>query len=104
MPENFWGNSKAVISARDTLQSRWLGYLFSIKVSPVIWPSPGFFYAEGLEGRVVDIEAVDIADGPAIFLEKGGEIEEPQGLGPEVIGGKVVHPGVDQEKILLCSL
>ncbi len=48
---------------------------------------------------MVDIKAVDIGDGPAIFDEKGGEIEEPQGLGPKVIGCEVVHPGVDQQEI-----
>ena len=53
---------------------------------------------------MVDVETVDIVDGPAIFFEKGGEIEEPQGLGPEVIGGEVIHPGVDQEEIILFSL
>jgi len=53
---------------------------------------------------VVDIKAVDIGDGPAIFDEKGGEIEEPQGLGPEVIGREVVYPRVDQEEIILFSL
>jgi hypothetical protein len=48
---------------------------------------------------VVDIKAVDIGDGPAIFDEKGGEIEEPQGLGPEVIGREVVQPGVNQQEM-----
>ena len=53
---------------------------------------------------MADIKAVDKGNGPAIFLEKGGEIEEPQGLGPEVIGREVVHPRVDQEEIVLFSL
>ena len=53
---------------------------------------------------MADIEAVDIGDGPTIFNEKGSEIEEPQGLSPEVIGREVVNPGVDQEEIVLFSL
>ena len=53
---------------------------------------------------MVNIKAVDIADGPAVFLEKGGEIEKAQGLGPEVIGREVVNPRVDQEEISVFSL
>lgn len=96
------GESKAIKPAGDSLQRRRLCHLFSVKVSAMIRSSLG--YVEGLEGRMVDIETVDIADVPAIFLEQGGEIEESQGLGPEVIGGEVVHPGVDQEEIILFSL
>jgi len=48
---------------------------------------------------VVDIETVDIRDGPAIFLQEGGQKEESQGLSLEVIGGQVIHPRINQEEI-----
>jgi hypothetical protein len=93
--EGFRGEAKTEEPAGDPAQGRWLCHLFSIKVSAVIWSSLGFFDAEGLKGRVANVETVDIVDGPAIFLEKGSEIEKPQGLGPEIIGREVVNPRVD---------
>ena len=65
----------------------------------MIWSPFGSLRSEFFQGRVVDIEAVNIVYSPAIFLQKCGQREKPQGLGPQVIGGEVVDPGVYQEEI-----
>ncbi len=97
------GQAEAVESAGDILERRRLVYFLPEKVSPVVRSSLGFFNAEGLQGRVMYIQTVDIVYGPIIFRQKGGQVEEPQGFSPEVIGGEIVDPWVDQEEIFPLS-
>jgi hypothetical protein len=65
----------------------------------MIWSTFGSLGPESLQSRVVDIKAVDIVYDPAICLQEGGQREESQRLGPEVISGKIIHPGVNEEEI-----
>ena len=45
----------------------------------------------------MDIETVDQVDLESTVPEKTGHIEEAERFGPEVIGRKVINPGVDQK-------
>jgi hypothetical protein len=102
--EGLRGEAEAIEPAWDLLEGDRPCHLFLVKWPPVIKPAPRRFAPEGGENRVVDVETVVIGYAPAVSLEQSSQVEEPQGLGPEVIGGKVVDPRVDQEKIVLFSL
>ena len=47
---------------------------------------------------MMDIKAVDQMDPEAALSEPGPDIEESEGLGPEIIGRKIIDPGIDQNK------
>jgi hypothetical protein len=95
--------AKTVESAGNRAKGSWFFHLLLVKVASVIWSPLWSLKPECLQGRVVDIEAVDIVYGPAILLQKGCQSKEPEGLCPEVIGREVVNPWIDQEEIfILC--
>ena len=48
--------------------------------------------------RMVDVEAVYEVDAEAPVPEERGEREKTERLGPEVIGGEVVYPRVDEDE------
>jgi hypothetical protein len=46
----------------------------------------------------VHVQAVDEADLKAALSEVSRNIEESQGFGPEIIGSKIVDPGIDEDE------
>jgi hypothetical protein len=50
---------------------------------------------------VKDVQAVQEGDLIAAGPHKGGDIEDAERFQPEVIGGKVLYPGVHQEAFFL---
>jgi len=48
---------------------------------------------------MVHLQTINQMDFEPAAPEGTGKIEKAQRLGPEVIGRKVVYPGVDQDKI-----
>jgi len=55
----------------------------------------------GCHLRVVGIKTVYQPDGVSVLSQIGGKIEKPQRLDPEVVGGEVVDPGVNNKDCLL---
>jgi hypothetical protein len=45
------------------------------------------------------VEAVDQCDPASIFSQEAGQGEKAKGSYPEIIGGEVSDPGVNQEKM-----
>ena len=77
-------------------QRKRFGDLFSPEFAGSVSPSYGFLQGRaGSHGRMMDIKTVNHSDVASAASKKTRKGEEPQGLRPEVIGRKVVDPGVD---------
>ena len=80
-------------TARNTLQSRRVGQ-GGFKVGAAAVARKGI--GSGGFG-MKPVEAVHIGQSIALPPQQAGQGEQPQGLGPHVIGGEIVDPGIDQE-------
>jgi len=47
----------------------------------------------------MDIQTVKEVDAKSAFTKKTCDIEEPEGFGPEIIGGKIVDPRIDKDEV-----
>jgi hypothetical protein len=83
-------------------QRRRLADLLSPELAGSISPSYGFFLGQTMgHGRVMDVQAVNPVDFGSASSEKTREGKEPEGFGPQVIGRKVVDPGVYEDEFRL---
>jgi hypothetical protein len=74
-----------------------LDFLTPELAGPVSAPGRGGKSASRYHSGMVNVQAVDEVDLVPTASQKSGQGKEPERLGPEIVGRKVIDPGVDQE-------
>jgi hypothetical protein len=98
--EKFSGDAVTAVSPWNMLQRGWFGDLFPPEFA-------GSIYAANRAGprvsgrhlRMMYIQAINKVDTESTASKITSKVKETKGLGPEVVSGKVVDPGVDKDKI-----
>ena len=89
----------ALVSAREPGKESRLRDLFR-EILPASVPAAGIGWRgdSGGQGGVETVQAVEQAYLGAVVHEVGRDGQEPERLGPEVEGGEIVDPGIDEER------
>jgi hypothetical protein len=91
-------NAEAIVAAGDFTVGGGLFHRCSRELSRTVFPiRPGKYSRPILRERIMSLHTIDESHPASPVSKECAQGEKPQGLGPQVMSGKIRDPGIDQE-------